>query len=93
MSGLPQRLGRRWSSALTYAVLLAASVLEFFGTGGHWFVGPEDERWDLLMLIRQASIDDFFAFASNEAYLTGVGHRTAALEDARMLPLVAQPLP
>lgn len=41
VSGLPQRLGRRWSSALTYAVLLAASVLEFFGTGGLGFL-PAD---------------------------------------------------
>ena len=35
--GLPQLLGRRWSSALTYLVLLAASVLEFFGAGGFGF--------------------------------------------------------
>ena len=51
--------------------------VEFFGTGGYHFVGPPDERWDLVMLIRQASIDDFFAFASNDAYLAGTGHRIA----------------
>lgn len=67
--------------------------VEFFGAGGAMFVGPEDERWDLVMLIRQASVDEFFAFASDPAYLAGVGHRTAAVEDARMLPLVAGPLP
>jgi 4-hydroxybenzoate polyprenyltransferase len=39
--GLPQLLGRRWSSALTYLVLLAASVLEFFGTGGLGFLPGE----------------------------------------------------
>jgi 4-hydroxybenzoate polyprenyltransferase len=39
--GLPQRLGRRRSSALTYLVLLAASVLEFFGTGGLGFLPGE----------------------------------------------------
>lgn len=41
VTGLPHRLGRRWSSALTYVVLLAASVLEFFGTGGLPFL-PAD---------------------------------------------------
>ncbi|HEX4402105.1 MAG TPA: hypothetical protein VHZ98_12335, partial [Galbitalea sp.] len=30
-----------WSSALTYLVLLAASVLEFFGTGGLGFLPGE----------------------------------------------------
>ena len=39
--GLPQLLGRRWSSALTYLVLLGASVLEFFGTGGLGFLPGE----------------------------------------------------
>jgi len=64
-----------------------------FAVGGHYFVGPAGERWDLAMLIQQASVSDFFAFASNTAYLAGVGHRTAALEDSRLLPLVHQPLP
>ena len=67
--------------------------LEFFGTGGHNFVGPADERWDLVMLVRQASVNSFLAFASNEDYLAGIGHRTAALEDSRMLPIVDRPLP
>lgn len=65
----------------------------FYGTGGHNFVGPADERWDLVMLVRQASVQDFFAFASNEEYLAGIGHRTAALEDSRLLPVVDRPLP
>jgi len=59
--------------------------------GGHFFVGPMDERWDLALLVRQRSLHDFFSFASNEEYLAGVGHRTAAVEDTRLLPLVAVP--
>ncbi|HMH59613.1 MAG TPA: UbiA family prenyltransferase [Galbitalea sp.] len=39
--GLPHLLGRRWSCALTYLVLLAASILEFFGTGGLGFLPGE----------------------------------------------------
>lgn len=67
--------------------------VEFFGTGGHNFVGPDDERWDVVMMIRQASVSDFFAFVTNEQYLAGIGHRAAALEDSRLLPIVEQPLP
>lgn len=74
---------------------LAASggSLQFYGAGGHHLVGPPEERWDLVMLVRQASVADFIAFAGNEAYLAGVGHRTAALEDSRLLPVVETPLP
>lgn len=61
--------------------------------GGPFLIGPEGERWDRALLICQKSVESFVAFASNEAYLAGIGHRTAALEDSRLLPLVemAQP--
>lgn len=71
----------------------SGGAVEHFAEGGHVFVGPDGERWDLVMLIRQSSVDSFFAFASDDAYLAGVGHRTAALEDSRMVPLVDRPVP
>jgi len=61
--------------------------LLFVGSGGQFLIGPESERWDMVMLVRQKSVDAFIAFASHEAYLAGIGHRTAALEDSRLLPL------
>ena len=66
----------------------SGGALTFFGNGGAFLIGPPDERWDAAMLIRQDSVESFFAFASNPAYLAGMGHRTAALEDSRLLPLV-----
>jgi len=65
--------------------------LLFYGSGGSFLIGPSDERWDAVMLIRQSSVASFFAFASNEGYLSGMGHRVAALEDSRLLPLVEEP--
>ncbi len=61
--------------------------LTFLGKGGAFMIGPEAERWDLVMLIRQESTESFLAFASHEGYLGGMGHRTAAIEDSRLLPL------
>ena len=60
----------------------------FLGNGGKYLIGPQEEQWDLVMLIRQNSLSDFMAFASNQEYLTGMGHRIAALEDSRLLPIV-----
>ena len=62
--------------------------LVFLGNGGNFLIGPQEERWDLVMLVRQKSLSDFMAFSSNQGYLAGIGHRTAALEDSRLLPLV-----
>jgi len=64
--------------------------LLFLGDGGPWLIGPETERWDLAMLVKQASVEAFMAFASHEPYLKGMGHRTAAIEDSRLLPLASQ---
>jgi uncharacterized protein (DUF1330 family) len=61
--------------------------LLFFGRGGRFLIGPGDERWDAAMLVQQSSAAAFMAFASNSEYLAGIGHRTAALEDSRLLPL------
>lgn len=62
--------------------------LIFLGRGGDFLIGPGNERWDLAMLVRQRSIDTFIAFASDAEYLAGIGHRLAALEDSRLLPLI-----
>ena len=62
----------------------------FLGNGGTFLIGPTDERWDAVMLIRQNSVSDFIAFASNAEYMQGMGHRTAALEDSRLLPLTEE---
>jgi hypothetical protein len=60
----------------------------FYGKGGAFLIGPANERWDAAMLVRQSSVTSFLAFASNKGYLSGIGHRLAALEDSRLLPLI-----
>jgi uncharacterized protein (DUF1330 family) len=60
----------------------------FLGDGGAFLIGPGSERWDRVMLVRQSSMQAFLAFASDAPYLAGLGHRTAAVEDSRLLPLI-----
>ncbi len=64
--------------------------VRFFGKGGPFLIGPHVERWDAAMLVRQDSVASFMAFASNKDYLAGMGHRVAALEDSRLLPIVEE---
>ena len=65
--------------------------LLLLGDGGKFFIGPENEQWDVVMLVRQNSVESFFAFATHTEYLTGMGHRTAAVLDSRLLPIVESP--
>lgn len=62
--------------------------VEFLGDAGAFFIGPGDESWDIVMLVRQVSVDAFIAHAQNEALMEASGHRCAAIEDARLLPIV-----
>jgi len=64
--------------------------VEFIGEAGGYLIGPDEERWDLAILVRHRSVEAFMSFASNEAYLKGMGHRLAAISDSRLLPLVAR---
>ena len=60
----------------------------FMGEGGNFLIGPINERWDRVLLIKQNSVNSFLAFESDKDYMKGIGHRTAALSDSRLLPIV-----
>lgn len=62
--------------------------LQFMGMGGHYLIGPIEEKWDMLLLVRHKSLTVFREFADHPEYLAIKGHRTAALEDSRLLPIV-----
>jgi uncharacterized protein (DUF1330 family) len=64
----------------------------FWGEGGPWLIGPEHEQWDRALLVRQHSVQAFLAFANNEQYLACLAHRTAAVADSRLLPLIPLPV-
>ena len=61
--------------------------LLYIGEGGQYLIGPEGDGWDIAMLVKQSSVEAFLAFAQNPAYMSGNGHRTAAVADSRILPL------
>jgi hypothetical protein len=60
----------------------------FMGEGGDFLIGPSSERWDAVLLIKQNNVNSFIAFESDKDYMKGIGHRTAALLDSRLLPLI-----
>lgn len=57
-----------------------------FGPCHRTVIGPTDEQWDDIALIRYPEIGAFMSMASSEDYRAIVGHRTAALADSRLVP-------
>ena len=62
------------------------SHIIFYGKSKSFLIGPEFEKWDVILLVEHQSVETFMAFSKSKAYLDNLGHRTAALEDSRLLP-------
>ena len=66
----------------------AGSKVIYYGESRDFIIGPEDEKWDRVLLVEHESVAKFMEFANNKAYLKIAGHRTAALSDSRLLPSI-----
>ena len=64
----------------------AGGRIIYFGSSTHFLIGPETEKWDAVLLVEHQSVTKFMEFAQSNDYLKNAGHRTAALEDSRLLP-------
>ena len=69
------------------AIESVGSKLLFYGKSNQFLIGPTSESWDAVLLVEHPSVEKFLEFAKNENYLKTAGHRTAALEDSRLLPI------
>ena len=49
------------------------------------FIGPDNEDWDEMLLVRYPSLSAFLAMIGNPDYQAATIHRTAALADARLI--------
>ena len=75
---------------LPYLEALGGSVV-LAGEAQPFLIGPADETWDLAMVVRHRSLEAFLSMATDPGYLAGIGHRQAALEDSRLLPIIEAP--
>lgn len=73
--------------------LLGAAGAEpiFMGEGGSYLIGPTDEDWDEILLVRYPDLNAFAGMVQSAEYRAIQGHRTAALADSRLLPMTERP--
>ncbi|WP_127806012.1 DUF1330 domain-containing protein [Hydrogenophaga sp. NH-16] len=80
-----------------YSLYLAMAVQKVTEVGGALvysgqafgsIIGPKDERWDEVLLVRYPSIAAFSAMLRMPDYQAAAVHRTAAVEDARLIATV-----
>ncbi|MDW7693826.1 DUF1330 domain-containing protein [Flammeovirgaceae bacterium SG7u.111] len=66
----------------------AGSRIIYYGKSKDFLIGPEPEKWDAVLIVEHESVLKFMEFAQNKDYLKNAGHRTAGLEDSRLLPSI-----
>jgi uncharacterized protein (DUF1330 family) len=73
---------------VTHATQFVAAVgggLVWQGSPRAVLIGPPQEHWDSALLVRYPSKAAFIAMVSDPAYQAITVHRTAALEDSRLI--------
>ncbi|MCP4434214.1 MAG: DUF1330 domain-containing protein [Actinomycetia bacterium] len=65
----------------------------FFGACNPTVIGPDDEQWDDMALIRYPDLATFAGMVASAEYQAIMGHRTAALADSRLVPTDAVAVP
>lgn len=74
-----------------YGKRLRALADEFPGTAfwvgdaGRTYIGPEDETWDIVLLVGYDSVSIFRDMLASESYQQAAVARTAAVEDSRLV--------
>ncbi|TFW07145.1 DUF1330 domain-containing protein [Oxalobacteraceae bacterium OM1] len=90
--GQPSRTGREayavYGREIEPYLREAGGQVVWEGAAHHVFIGVPGERWDEVLLVRYPSRDAFLSMLKSPGYQAITFHRTAALEDARLIVTV-----
>lgn len=90
--GRPSISGRsayaKYSAEAAKHVAKVGGSLVWFGEAQGAVIGPSDEHWDHIFLVRYPSIEKFIEMISSAAYQAIVVHRSSALKDSRLIATI-----
>ena len=78
----------KYSAEAAKHVAKVGGSLVWFGEAQGSVIGPPDEHWDHIFLVRYPSIEKFIEMISSASYRAIVVHRSSALKDSRLIATV-----
>lgn len=82
---------RRYSEVTLPKLAQIGAQVSYLGRTQGTLIGPPDEHWDEVLLVRYPDKQAFMAMLAMPDYFEATRHRTAALEDSRLIATVAMP--
>ena len=79
---------QRYSALASPCVESVGGRLVYSGKSEAPVIGPVDEKWDKVLLVEYPSIAAFQEMGFSDEYRSVAYHRTAALEDSRLIPII-----
>lgn len=80
---------QRYSEGVLPILASIDAGIELFGPCHGTLIGPADEAWDEIVLVRYPSTAAFVGMVTSPEYEAITGHRTAALADSRLVRTTA----
>lgn len=78
----------RYAAAVTPMIVECGARVVWSGSVAGHPVCPVDERWDEVLIVEYPDSDAIAGLLSDPAYEAQVHHRTAALEDSRLIAML-----
>ena len=79
----------RYSEVSIKTIAEVGGGVFWLGKAAATVIGPADESWDLVILVKYPSIDAFLTMLALPHYQQASTHRTAALADSRLIATVS----
>lgn len=78
----------RYANTAVQLLKLVGGRLVFVGKMEEPVIGPVEERWDRVAVVEYPSIKAFLEMINSDKYQLIAYHRTAALIDSRLIPII-----
>lgn len=77
----------RYSAGVTPLIAAIGGEVVWQGRQAAMLIGPQDKDWHLVVLVRYPGAGAFVDMIDSDDYRTVSVHRTAALEDSRLIAM------
>lgn len=75
----------RYARHAVQAIATAGASIDWSGEALASVIAPAEERWDEVFIVRYPSIEAFLGMIMDPAYQAQTVHRSAALDDSRLI--------